>query len=351
MRNWRVVGIFALGVVVVAACAGDLAGVPDVAEEFSISRITPKPSVSAVGSGFLEGDYELRPTLPERSERLVGEDIAPGNSSSGQLRIRLTAAPRPGLDALYITVMGIQALRQSDTGQEPRWVEIDSDLGLIDLVELGHGNEMILLDSALEEGRYSELRLMLDCSEHNPPILVVEDQETPMEHYANCEAGILLTTGHGVTLPSDSPAARCRPDTPIPPVATSIHVEANTTTDLIADFDVRRSVLRMGGRGVYLRPIVRLEDSSSSGTILGHVNRGTEEVMIFAFLTGMYHEGLCAPFENAITGSRPNSNGDFTLPGLPAGRYDLVVATEDGVVDTSRRGIEVFGGDEIFLEQ
>jgi hypothetical protein len=99
----------------------------------------------------------------------------------------------------------------------------------------------------------------------------------------------------------------------------NIDVAANATTDLLLDFDACRSVVEAGGSGNYnLKPVLSVTPRVNTG-IQGYVST----TLTIAGTTVTAQQGGAV-----IRSTVPDTTGKFVLGSLPAGNYDVVVASQ-----------------------
>ena len=192
------------------------------------------------------------------------------------------------------------------------------------LLELQNNVSALLADQEIPVGDYTQLRMMLDCSEENAPSIVIDGEEHELKIPSGCESGIKMPY--------------------------NFHLESGDLTSLIMDFDVRKSVHQSGNGQYIMSPVIRVVDAATSGTITGQILPAEIGAVVYAFTQGTYNPDAADPFDAAFNSALPIEDGSFTLAALPAGTYDLVFAAEGYETDATLTGVEVTGGEETSLD-
>ncbi|HPQ71952.1 MAG TPA: DUF4382 domain-containing protein [bacterium] len=207
-----------------------------------------------------------------------------------------------------------------DDDGDGEWIDLDFDPTRYNLLELQNNVSALLADEELPAGLYSQIRLMFDCEE-NPPSIVIDGEESALTIPSGCNNGIRLTNQFTLV-----------PGEPL---------------ELIMDFDVRKSVHQTGNGKYMMRPTVRLVNAGQSGSIGGSVLPLQIGAVVYAFSSGTYQpEAKEDAFDDAENSAIVSEGGSFTLGALPAGSYDLVV-TADGYQTAVQAGLEVTAGEEL----
>lgn len=241
---------------------------------------------------------------------------------SGRISIILTDSPidDANITGVYVTVTGLQY----HTEQEG-WKEIEGfgEPRRYNLFDLTEGNVAALGDFTLPAGHTTQIRFMLDAP---------EEGNTPAE-----------TPGCYITYDDDSNKTLFVPSGTQTGYKANgnFTVPANGDITITADFDVRKSVVKAGSTGSYLlKPAIRLVVNDESGTIKGTLGNLSEEAnrsyIVYAYEGGSFNgseadtpEEGSVRFPSAVSSTAINKDGSFTLAFLPAGKYDLIVASYD----------------------
>ena len=104
------------------------------------------------------------------------------------------------------------------------------------------------------------------------------------------------------------------------------------------DFDVRKAVVLADSHYI-LKPTIRLIVSNEAGRISGSITNNSvyTDIIVFAYEDGTWTDtedddpvSLGSRFPNAVNSGKMCDEGDYTIPLLAAGTYDLVVAGYTG---------------------
>lgn len=244
-------------------------------------------------------------------------------NTKGVLHLSLTDAPIDEYDitGVFITITGIE-YNQGDTWQVFEGFEGPQTFNLLDLTG---GVSAPLGIFELEAGNYNQIRFLIDAPEMgngnqaNPGCYLEfgGDPENTQPLFVPSGAQTGYKAIGGFTIPE------------------------NGDLYVMADFDVRKSVVAAGNSGKFLlKPTIRLIVEDRSGNIEGTLLNTAEatEYVIYAYGDGTYDEAEAAEpadesprFPNAITSDLAELVEDdykFFLGFLPAGLYDLVIVSQ-----------------------
>jgi hypothetical protein len=232
------------------------------------------------------------------------DGAAPGNqvNGTGTLRVALTDAPRckvgnEDLDAVFVTVEQVRVHQSPDDDPTTgRWYDIDvRPAKKINLLDLTNGRLEELGTVPLPAGTYSQVRLVLGPNRGaSTPANSVVEADNPM-----------------VELPLQTPSAAQSGLKIIRPFS----VAANTTVDLVIDFDACRSIV-LRGNGTYLLKPVLTADLRVVSSIVGYVDPTLTGVTVSAQKDG-----------RVVRSTVPATDGSFVLAFLDPGLspYDVVI--------------------------
>ncbi len=246
-----------------------------------------------------------------------------GGSSSndtGVMSLSITdAPPKLGEDVteVNIAVIGIEYHHDSN------WVNADDFVPqTFNLLELQNGNSLHLGDMILPAGYYTELRF----------ILAAPEKEADVKSNPDCNITFEDGTSVPLFVPSGGQSGY--------KAKGAFDITTDAKIEIMADFDVQKSIVVAGNSGKYLlKPVIRLIVTELSGDINGTVVDVEEYIhpkslVVYAYDdTDTYEEGdekedeNGIRFLNAISSSDINmSTGSFTLAFLEEGIYDLMIA-------------------------
>lgn len=140
-------------------------------------------------------------------------------------------------------------------------------------------------------------------------------------------------------------------------VKPSINVSGEISSDLLLDFDVSRSFIPKGNidnisgiTGFNFKPVIKASNMSFAGTLSGLVSTkmdndeivGLENAMLYVYETGTMEE---EPFKTGAT----DENGNYTIMGLNAGSYDVMVEL-DGYETQIIEEVTIVAGNKIIQD-
>jgi hypothetical protein len=227
--------------------------------------------------------------------------------AQGTLQVSLTDAPACYKQVL-VTVTKVQVQKSGNAADsEQGWTDIVPPKGptQIDLLALTNGTITDLGAATVDATTYSQMRLVLK-------------DNTAADPYAN---SIKLNDGTVVALKTPSG------QTSGLKIKGDFNVAANSTTQMLLDFDACKSIVVAGNSGQYLlKPVVRLSERFA-GSVSGYVTT----TMAVSSTVSAQQNG------EVIRSTRPDSTGKFNLSYLPTGTYTLVISADShatGVVES-----------------
>lgn len=237
------------------------------------------------------------------------------SASNGTLSVSMTDAPACGFDKVNVTVTKVRAHTSATAGDtDSGWQDITvSPAKKIDLLSLQNGVLSALGQTSLPAGHYTQLRLVLADNASTPlansVIVTGSTTETAIETPSAIQSGIKLINGFDIA--------------------------ANTTTELVLDFDACKSIVTKGNSGGYLlKPVISVTPKAVSGGITGYVTPGLSKAVVMAEQNGV-----------VIKSTVPDATGAFTLSPIPtsASPY-VVVVTSDAHATAAVTGVPVTAG-------
>jgi hypothetical protein len=234
-----------------------------------------------------------------------------GGGNTGRLSMSLTDKPGTSFDAVYVTIKEIAV--HKDTDAEGVWNTILTVNQTFELTALSNGvrKELGIVD--LEPGHYTQMRLIIgtDAIAPNPYANYVVDKQgtpLPMKVPSGIQTGLKIIQG--------------------------FDINANSTTELVFDFDASRSVVVAGNSGKYLlKPTIHMIDDTQTRTII----KGTVQTAVPAPLPGaevslQVYDGTLAPEDqvSVYSSTLTDSGGAymFWFLDIPEPRTFNVVATD-----------------------
>ncbi len=261
----------------------------------------------------------------------VGCGSSSSSGDSGTLALALTDAPLAGVENVKEVNVTITSIEYSVSGDS--WQDFGGFEGpqMFNLLELQSGNIAELGETNLTAGHYTQIRLHLDATEEhgnaasNPGCFITytdSDKVTPLYIPSGSQTGIKLIGEY---------------DVPV-----------NGVISLTIDFDIRKSVVVPGNvdklddnASFKLKPTLRLIVDNEAGEINGSIDyTGDYNLTVYAYEDGTYDDNESNTsaeimFSHAVTSADVHPDGNFKLPFLAAGAYDLVVTENNtsGFVD------------------
>lgn len=237
---------------------------------------------------------------------------------TGRLNVKITDAPSDDakVQGTFITVSEVKIDGKAIEGFTAQTIEISA---------YQQGSAKLIVEEDVEAKAYSKISLVLDYqnddSGNSPGCYVLTDDNTKHELEASAAGEVTLNK--------------------------SFEVTAGGTTDLVVDFDLRKSVVRDddGEPGEYkfvtnaeLSNSVRVADESKCGIIKGKINGNAvanESLFVFAYVKGQYNENTenqgqgasGVMFANAVTSAKVKADGSYQLSFLEEGDYELHIAS------------------------
>ena len=231
------------------------------------------------------------------------------DSTTGTVSLSLTDAPidDENVKGVHVT---FTALRYQYKDSNDSWQDVDlNETRTINLLELQDGNTTMLNQVELPAGEIAHVRFVLDTSN----CYITFHDDTPQQ-YLEVPSGD--QTGYKST--------------------NGFVIAAGGTTNITADFDVRKSVTVTGNGKYKLNPTIRLIDNIEVGEINGTMtlDANGSKVIVYAYEDGGFDSNETnatnPSFENAVL-STDATDGSYTLPWLTTGVYDLVVVATDNL--------------------
>jgi hypothetical protein len=231
------------------------------------------------------------------------DDDSAVKNDSANLTVRMTDAPGD-YDAVLVDVKDIEIHVESENelvadADGDGWISVENvNAGIYDLLELTGGVTQLLADTEVPAGYVSQIRLILG-SENS---VVVDGVEKPLNTPSAQQSGLKLQVNQQFV--------------------------AGENYAFLLDFDVDKSVVTTGNGGYNLKPVIRLSAEANAGVVVG-------KVVLPADLGISVRSLAVLSNDNTTISAYTNADGEFSLNGVPAGTYKLVVtADEDAQLDT-----------------
>ncbi len=247
-----------------------------------------------------------------------GGSSSTSNGGTGTLSLSLTDAPLvddANVSGVYITIARIEYHTSGGGWQTMK--DFNTSVNPINLLEWQEGKSISLGDFRLPAGKYTQMRFVLDAAAEN---------EMPRSN-----TGCFITindVNHTLYVPSGTQTGY--------KAIGNYDVPVNGDVNMTADFDVRKSVTVAGGGSYYmLKPTIRLVVTNQAGDIKGTLSNfdvnSSYVIYAYEYVNGntTWNTSEEDSFANAVTSAAVHPDGNYTIPYLAAGTYDLVIAQYD----------------------
>ncbi|MGE5650676.1 MAG: DUF4382 domain-containing protein, partial [Bacillota bacterium] len=233
----------------------------------------------------------------------------------GTVQVKLTDAPACGFDNVNVTVTKVRINQSATAGEsDAGWQDIALDTPrTIDLLTLTNGLTTDLGIKTLPAGHYTQVRLVLDKTPSANSV-VVSGATKALSTPSGQTSGLKVNIKDG-----------------------GFDVTANSTVNLVLDFDACKSIVTQGNGSYALKPVITAFPVLATTGITG--------------ITGSVATGLTAPLVTAqqngvvVKATVPTSDGKFDLSPLPDSSVSyVVVLTADGRTTAAITGVPVTSG-------
>lgn len=206
----------------------------------------------------------------------------PAQAGDGRLKIFMMDSPAT-LDSVIINVIQVSVHYTGIDSTEGGWMIINDTGRYFDLLQLTNGAIAVLGDTTLPAGTYTQIRLVLGDDNYVINNGVRHDLTTPSAQ----QSGLKL----------------------IHP----FEILTGNVYELFLDFNVDKTIVITGNGKYILKPTIRVQAATASGTISGQVLPLDADAVIWT-VAG-----------NDTISTFTDADGYFTLMALPQGIYDVNV--------------------------
>ena len=220
------------------------------------------------------------------------------DAPQGTLRLALTDAPAC-YEKVLVTVEKVRVHGGDAAESDSGWTDIVPPNGplQVDLLNLTNGALADLGSAQVDAGSYKQLRLVLAENTASAPL-----------------ANAVQPVG-GTLQPLKTPSAQQSGLK----IKGDFTVAADTTTDMVLDFDACKSVVVAGASGQYiLKPVVTLTPKFATA-IEGYV---ATTLPLNATSVSAQKDGV------VVRSTVPDAQGKFVLSYLPSGSYNVVISAD-----------------------
>ncbi len=241
-------------------------------------------------------------------------DINDPNQPQGSMSFSMTDAPidNANISGAFVTVTEIKVDGKTFSGfQGPKTVNV---------LALQNGNSMNLGQGNVAAGSYSKIEMVInaesDASGSGPGCYILKTDGTKEK--------LELASGNSSTIemrPSD------------------FKIEENGSTEIIMDFDLRKSIKSSGNDYSFvskneLSAAVRAENKAMTGAIKGKIDNyaaAKSNMVVYVYNKGSFNaksetkgQGSSdIKYAKAVTSAKVKADGSFNLSFLPEGNYEI----------------------------
>lgn len=226
-----------------------------------------------------------------------GDSDSSTNTEMAKMSVKLVDEPGD-YQNVYIEIIDVKIKYENDISndEEGGWESIGIiNSGIYDLLELTGGVSLPLVDNEeIETGTIKQIRLIL--GDANSVVLEGETEARPLSTPSAQQSGLKVMINQPIL--------------------------AGFNYDFILDFDVDESIVMAGNSGnINLKPVLRASLEVNSGTLAGMVTN-TDVAVEVSVDNG---QGITAS-------TFVDADGNFEIPGLPAGIYSVIVTPDPDAV-------------------
>ncbi len=258
-------------------------------------------------------------------------------SDTGRLTVQLTDAPFPYdlISEANITIFKIEARLQEGSMEEEdpeeqeggnSFIVLSEEEREVNLIELVNGLTETIVDIDVPVGSYDLIRIYVK----GVNVVLTDGTIFDLKVPSGEQTGIKVF------------------------IDPSILVSGELSADLLLDFDVSRSFIPKGSSkdvsgiiGFNFKPVIKASNLTTAGTLSGLVSTiedeesiGLEGATVTVFETGTLDPIMTAPTDD---------NGNYTIMGLDAGSYDVMVELEGYETQTAEE-ITIVAGNKIIQD-
>lgn len=213
-----------------------------------------------------------------------------GGGGAGTLNVFLADAPEPGISRVEVDIARVEAHKD---GQWTILTETPQTYNLLDLAQ----TEAQLVSTPVPAGSYNQVRLLVTACR-------VTDEDGTWD--CNIPSGI--QTGIKVNLNYDVPAG--------------------DVVGILLDFNVHKSLHKLGNGNYQLQPVIPAVVQVLSGTASGTATDGTNP-LAGAEVKAIYKAGTAYPLDTEVNVTMSAGDGTFKLWALLPGTYEFQLSWTD----------------------
>ncbi|WP_421763230.1 DUF4382 domain-containing protein [Ekhidna sp.] len=229
-------------------------------------------------------------------------------SSNGKSSVAITDA---AVDAENVNkvMLSVSEVRATANGETKTMASFDTPKEF-NLMAYQNGETYFIGEGDLEAGTYSDIRFIISGA---------------TDSYIEMKDG----TKESLEIPSGTTSGY--------KVNGTFDVAANTTTNIVADVDLRKALVFTGNNTFKLRPTARLVVAETTGVIKGSVegqSNNSERLVVYAYNKGTFSASEEAEpaegstrYEGSVNSAVVAEDGSYTLAFMEEGDYEIIVAS------------------------
>lgn len=229
-------------------------------------------------------------------------------ASTGKASVAITdaAVDAENISSVNLSVSEVRATSNNETSTI---VTFDSPKEF-NLMAYQNGETYFLGEGDLEVGTYTDIRFIISG---------------PTDSYIEFEDG----STEALEIPSGTTSGY--------KVNGTFEVAANTTSDIVADVDLRKALVLTGEGSYMLRPTARLVEVDGTGSIEGTVQGEMDAAntyVVYAYSEGTFTDSEEAEpasgstrYEGSVNSAIVAEDGSYTLAFMEEGEYEIIVAS------------------------
>ena len=218
-----------------------------------------------------------------------------GSGSTATYSVRMTDAPGP-YSEVNIDLQGVKIL--CDDGTDTM---LAVNPGIYNLLDFANGLDTVIAKSILDTCTITQIRLILGPNN----TVVIDSVSYPLKTPSAQQSGLKINV-HQVLTPG-------------------------AVISTLLDFDANQSIVKQGNGRYLLKPVIRVIDSTSTGSIKGAISpKGVLAVVTAVSGTDSFSTSV-------------NAKGMFKLQGLPSGTYDVTITPDAPYAPVTISGVIVKG--------
>jgi hypothetical protein len=224
------------------------------------------------------------------------KDEKSGDNGTASVAVRLTDAPG-NYDEVNVDITGVEI-----TGSGGQVTSLNINPGIYNLLDFTNGTDTLIATGDINAGTISQVRLILGSNN----TVIVDSVVYPLSTPSAMQSGLKLQV-HKTFV-------------------------AGVAYMLLLDFDANQSIVELGNGGYQLKPVIRVIESAISGSVKGIILPPGVNTVITANGGGNVYS------------SSATATGEFLIPGLPPGTYDITITPVAPFLPVTVNGVVVVTG-------